>query len=127
MATADIPDLGRLNEADWTTWVLGVADTYRWTLRYHTHNSRRSEPGFPDWTFINERAPAVVFAELKGWNTVVKDKQVRFVNGLRAAGCAAFIWRPRHADEVWDVLSNPIRLHTERVWLPPLIPEEYAK
>lgn len=128
MGTATVPDLGRLNEAEYTTWVLDVCDAFGWRLRYHTYRSKRSQPGFPDWTLIHERVGAVVFVELKGWNTPVKPEQVRFVNGLRAAGCAAYIWRPRHAAEAFDVLAHPERVRSPMdTVLPPVTPEDYAR
>jgi hypothetical protein len=49
-------------EAAFQQQVLDLARIYGWRA-YHTHDSRRSEPGFPDLVLI--RAPELIFAELK--------------------------------------------------------------
>ena len=46
-------------------------------LTYHTHNSRRSEPGFPDLVMV--RPPRLIFAELKNEKGVVSDAQERWL------------------------------------------------
>jgi len=43
--------------------VLELARVFGWQLQYHTFDSRRSQPGFPDVVVV--RAPRVVFLELK--------------------------------------------------------------
>jgi hypothetical protein len=116
--------LGRLNEAEFTTWFLGVADTFGWSQRYHTYRSKKSQPGFPDWTLICPKAGAILFVELKGWDTAVKPTQIEWINGLRTAGMNAHLWRPRHSELALAEMSHPI--HELRT-LPPLTFGDWTK
>lgn len=125
-----IQELGRLTEAEFTHWFLDACDLTGWTLRYHTYRSTRSQPGFPDWTIWRERGgdpdtAKMMLVELKGWDTKVDPRQVRFVNATRRAGVPAYIWRPRHAQEALLTLQYPPARRA--FWLPPLTEEYYAK
>ena len=53
---------GVVTEAQWQQTVLDAAQLMGW-WSYHTHDSRRSTPGFPDLVLI--RPPRVMFIELK--------------------------------------------------------------
>lgn len=61
-------------------------------LAYHTHDSRRSHAGYPDWTFAGPGG--VLFRELKTARGPVTAGQERWLETLRAAGLDASIWRP---------------------------------
>lgn len=108
---ANLPE--QLAERPFQDWVVNLARTRKWTLRYHTHDSRRSEPGFPDWVFVHERVGSIVFAELKGWNTPIEPEQQRWIDALAAMGLPAFIWRPKDAQAVLDTLWYPPPIHVE--------------
>ncbi len=58
---------------------------------YHTHDSRRSAAGFPDWTFARDR---VIFAELKTEKGVLSVDQDLWLDALDRAGAEVHIWRP---------------------------------
>lgn len=125
-----IQDLGRINETAFTSWFLDACDLTGWTLRYHTYRSTRSQPGFPDWTIWRERGgpwttAKMMLVELKGWDTKVDPRQVRFVNATRNAGVPAYIWRPRHAEEAFLTLHHPPARGA--ACLPALTSEDYAK
>jgi hypothetical protein len=64
-------------------------------LVYHTHDSRRSEPGFPDLVMVHERSGALIFAELKSSTGRVTAAQDRWLRALAFRG-RAFVWRPEH-------------------------------
>jgi len=97
----------QLGEAEWERWVRSTAALRHWTLQYHTHDSRRSPAGFPDWVFIHEEWGDIVIAELKGHDTRVEREQLRWVNGFRDCGIDAYIWRPRHAQQVAERFWHP--------------------
>ena len=59
---------------------------------YHTHDSRRSEPGFPDLTMV--RGKRVVFAELKSERGKLTPAQVGWLDAIREAGQEAYMWKP---------------------------------
>jgi len=90
-----------LTERDWQRTVLDLAAMYHWGC-YHTHDSRRSQPGFPDLVLWRER---VVFAELKVPGGRLTPLQRQVLEGLRAAGGEVYVWWPQHLDEAREVLA----------------------
>jgi hypothetical protein len=62
-------------------------------LMYHTHDSRRSQAGFPDWTLI--RNGRLVFVELKKELGKTKPEQELWLEELnKCTGVEAYLWRP---------------------------------
>ena len=61
-------------------------------LCYHTHDSRRSEPGFPDLVIVGSR---MIIRELKTERGRLRPEQRTWLDALTAAGQDADIWRPR--------------------------------
>ncbi len=72
-----------------------VRDACRWSglLVYHTHDSRRSERGFPDLVLVGPAG--VIFRELKAERGRLTLDQREWLDRLRQAGAAAAVWRPR--------------------------------
>ena len=60
-------------------------------LVYHTHDSRRSEPGFPDLVIVGRR---VMYRELKTEHGRITQAQKTWLAALEKAGADAGIWRP---------------------------------
>ena len=60
---------------------------------YHTHDSRRSQAGFPDLVLAGNRG--LVFAELKSESGRLSREQVAWRWQLEVLGQAYRIWRPR--------------------------------
>jgi len=66
-------------------------------LCYHTHDSRRSNPGFPDLCMVGKR---LIFAELKSEAGKVSAEQLDWLNRLdvierKSEGVVvARLWRP---------------------------------
>jgi len=61
-------------------------------LCYHTHDSRRSEPGFPDLVIVGRRG--VLMRELKTERGKVTVAQTVWLNALDDVGVDADVWRP---------------------------------
>lgn len=82
-----------MTEAQLLQAVRDLAKLRGW-LCYHTHDSRRSEPGFPDLVLVHPRTGDLVMAELKSGNGRLTHAQREWTAALAAAGLSVFIWRP---------------------------------
>jgi hypothetical protein len=73
---------------------------------YHTYDSRRSAPGFPDLVLV--RPPRLVFAELKSEEGLVMLDQRVWLETL--SGCTeapeSYLWRPRDLEEAQKILKR---------------------
>jgi hypothetical protein len=63
-------------------------------MTYHTHDSRRSESGFPDLVLISPPQGRILFRELKKMKGRVSADQKNFLEALTAVGQDAAVWRP---------------------------------
>ena len=81
-----------------------MADLCGW-LHYHTHDSRRSEPGFPDLVLV--RGDRVLWRELKVDGNGVTDDQREWLEKLTTAGQDAKVWRETDwlDDSIWRELE----------------------
>ena len=62
-------------------------------LVYHTHDSRRSQPGFPDLVLC--RPPYLLFVEVKRERGVVSQDQALWLKWLgESDSITAEVWRP---------------------------------
>lgn len=83
--------------------VLGLARYYGWRP-YHTHDSRRSHPGFPDLVLV--KPPRLVFAELKAERGRLRPEQAEWLEDLRAvAAVEVYLWRPSDLQAIAGILS----------------------
>lgn len=111
-------------EAAFTDDVLGLARFYQFT-GYHTHDSRRSQAGFPDLVLI--RPPRLIFAELKLDKPTATRARAHDVaarpdwlrrRDLTAAqadwltqladipGVEAYVWTPSHLQDIAGILAG---------------------
>ena len=104
---------GYKTEEDFRISIKNHAVVNGW-LFYHTYNSRRSDKGYPDCTFV--RDGRIVFAELKlhKKGTVKGDpaeSQVEWINELYKVHkrspktVEVYVWRPRDWDIIEQVLA----------------------
>ena len=64
-------------------------------LVYHTHDSRKSEPGFPDLCMVRKRDGRLIFAELKSAKAKLSDEQIDWGNALmQDVYREYYVWRP---------------------------------
>jgi hypothetical protein len=82
-----------MSERDLQQWVIGAAQRLGY-MSYHTFDSRRSEPGFPDLVMV--RPPRLLFVELKRQSKSPTAEQQRWLDALadRAGGAEVYVWRP---------------------------------
>lgn len=69
-------------------------------LAYHTHDSRKSPSGFPDWVILGPGG--ILFRELKRESKSPTPSQRAWLALLRGVGLDADVWRPS------DLLSGRI-------------------
>ena len=91
-------------EREFQTTVLQLAETLHWRA-YHTHDSRRSQPGFPDLVLVRER---VIFVELKRDGQKPSANQVVWLNDLARAGAEVYLWTPADWQEIASILSRRV-------------------
>jgi hypothetical protein len=88
-------------EAAFMAQVIKFAKSRGWAC-YHVHDSRHSEPGFPDLVVV--KRPRVIFAELKSDRGKVTQAQRAWIDELRACGQEVYIWRPHHWQQIQKLL-----------------------
>ena len=93
-----------MTEKQFQTWVVSIAKLNGW-LVYHTYDSRRSEPGFPDLVMV--RGGQVIFAELKTEHGKLKPKQKQWIMRLARVGSVEVeIWRPQYEKGILAMLEG---------------------
>ena len=93
------------SEAEFLQVVKELAQTFGWKM-YHTRDSRRSDPGFPDLAMVRAQpAPArIIFAELKTAKGKLTVKQAEWLAELRAGCKEVYLWRPDDIQVIADML-----------------------
>jgi hypothetical protein len=79
-------------ERDFQAAVCELAKTLG-CLVYHTHDSRRSEAGFPDLVIVGRHG--VMFRELKTATGRVTPEQDRWITFLARGDANVAVWRPQ--------------------------------
>lgn len=85
--------------------MLQLAGLCGWTLRYHTFDSRRSDPGWPDLVLFRPPAELIV-VELKTDTGKVTPAQQAWLDALCACDIEAVVWRPRDFPAVTSRLAR---------------------
>ena len=98
------PSLLTCTEKAWMQTVVSAARMLGWHT-YHTHDSRRSDKGFPDLVLVHPDH-GLIFAELKTEKGRVRPEQWEWIWRLEKAGERVFVWRPSYWDEVQAVLNG---------------------
>ena len=91
-----------MRERDWQAMVTAAAQHLGY-LAYHTADSRRSQPGFPDLCLV--RGERLVFLELKTEKGRVRPEQQVWLDALsQVPGVVAMVARPSQWDDVLEIL-----------------------
>jgi hypothetical protein len=94
MPTKELSSHKPVTESQFQQQVIDLAKLHGYRLIYHTHNSRRSAPGFPDLVMINELHGRALFRELKTDVGRMAIAQLDWMTGMTRAGLNAGVWRP---------------------------------
>lgn len=88
-------EINAWSEKDFQQRVINLAESLGYSLIYHTHDSRRSQPGFPDLVLVNPNAKRVLFRELKSAKGRISPDQKLWGEGLLQAGFDFDFWYPK--------------------------------
>lgn len=99
----------QLTEKQFQARVVGLAVANGWSV-YHTHDSRRSQAGYPDLTLW--RGKRLVFAELKkDHKSKPSAAQSATLAALANTGNEVYLWRPADWAQIVTVLIAQEALH----------------
>lgn len=90
-----------VSEKQFQSHLVMYAKNRGWMV-YHTYDSRRCEPGFPDLVLVRDR---VLYRELKSEKGRVTPAQKAWGEALVAAGADFAIWRPSQIKEIYLELN----------------------
>ena len=93
------------DEAEFQADVIHRAKELGWRV-YHTHDSRKSEAGFPDLKMV--RAGVLVFAELKTDKGKLSAPQASWGEDLAATRAEYYVWRPNDWPLIEEVLAPDV-------------------
>ena len=102
---------GAMKEKDLQSAVLNVLDWMGW-LMYHTFDSRRSQPGFPDLVAV--RGSRIMFVEFKAEKGKVSDAQEEWLTTLAHAHDEVYVVRPSTEEAFYQnvrVLGSNLTTH----------------
>ena len=94
------------NEAKFQAAVVELALHNYW-MSYHTHDSRRSDAGFPDLVLVNADLSVVLFRELKMPGKLPSKAQLCWLTVLHNVGMDAKTWWPIDWPEIERTLTAP--------------------
>lgn len=89
------------SEKQFMQTVTDLAGVFGW-LVFHTHDSRRSQPGFPDLFMLRGRR--AIGAELKSARGKATFDQTMWLSRMRDAGIEAYLWFPSDKQRIAEVL-----------------------
>lgn len=85
-----------------------LVDSARWMgwLAFHTYDSRKCEPGFPDLVLVHPIQRRVLFAEIKSETGRVRPDQLVWLGALMSCeSVEVYTWRPRDIDRIHAILQ----------------------
>lgn len=92
-----------LSERDLQRQIVNTAKMLGWMV-YHTYDSRKSEPGFPDLIMV--RGTICIAAEIKAQKGQVTQAQQNWLDALSLTGVNVYVWRPDdwYSGKIDDIL-----------------------
>ncbi|MFE1560388.1 VRR-NUC domain-containing protein [Streptomyces sp. NPDC058734] len=94
-----------MTEEQFRRHVRKLAALRGWTLAYHTHNSVRSDAGWPDEVYGHPAAGRTLFVELKTDTGRIRTAQETWLRHLASCGFEVALWRPRNLAKITAALA----------------------
>jgi hypothetical protein len=95
-----------VREKAWQAQVIELALLYGWFV-YHTYDSRRSQPGWPDLVLARPTTGELIFVELKTDVGRLSPAQRSWLRVLEDCNQEVHVWRPRDFEAVHARLKRP--------------------
>jgi hypothetical protein len=95
-----------VSEKEWQQTIVDAARTLGF-LCYHTFDSRKSTPGYPDLTLLKHGR--LIFVEVKTDKGVCSEAQQEWLTELSRTGLEVYVWRPSDWDAIQGILMTPPR------------------
>lgn len=95
-----------VTEREFQSQILELLQYNRWAC-YHTHDSRRSEAGYPDVTALHARTGDKFVAELKTEKGKATPAQLEWLARFEACGIDSYLWRPSAIDAIIQRVRKP--------------------
>jgi len=95
----------KLTEKAFQQQVTDLARLCGWRV-YHTHDSRRCVPGFPDLVLVHRKRGVVLFAELKVGRNTTTPEQEAWLDDLFGCGQRVTVWRPEQWPDIEALLTG---------------------
>lgn len=99
-----------MTEEQFRQQIRGLARMCGWSMQYHTHDSRRSDPGWPDEVFHHPKHRRTIFAELKSDKGRLSAAQHKWLEALSASGLETALWKPANLSDITKVLGPAQRI-----------------
>lgn len=98
-----------MTEDEWLQCVVDEAEALGYQV-YHTHDSRRSQSGYPDLCMVHRAKRRLIYVELKieGGGRLTPE-QYAWLDDLRMVrGVEVYIWWPSDRAEAVRIMSGPM-------------------
>ena len=97
-----MPRIQGLTEKEFQNQIVQFAKMQGWEV-YHTYNSQRSEPGFPDLVLARDR---ILYRELKSETGSLTFYQQKWGKAIEKAGGDWAVWRPSQIEAIYKELMR---------------------
>jgi hypothetical protein len=94
-----------LTEEQFLQQVRQLAQICGW-ITYHTRDSRRSDPGYPDLSMFHRGQGRALFVELKKHDGRLSGPQVDWLTMISESGFEADVWRPADMPRIKAILRG---------------------
>lgn len=96
-----------VTEREFQKQVIDLARILGFDFIYHAQLSKWSEKGWPDLVLVRTRKghERILYAELKGTNGKLTDRQTIVLAKLGMAGAEVYVWYPGDIDTIAKVLA----------------------
>lgn len=91
-----------MTEKQFQAQIISFAKVLGWKI-YHTYNSQKSEPGFPDLVLVKDR---ILYRELKTDSGKLTFYQKQWGKAIEKAGGDWAVWRPADIQAIREELMR---------------------